>query len=96
MGIIEIENLNPVYAYPPVGCDTWVALPDVTKNGETMLGKNSDRPCFDCQPLVFHPRKTWPYGSSVKLEYIEIPESKVTYATLGSSPYWCWGYEEGV
>lgn len=19
-----------------------------------------------------------------------------TFATLGSSPYWCWGYEEGI
>lgn len=81
---------------PPVGCDTWVALSDSTENGKVMLGKNSDRPIYDCQPLVFYPRKTWLRGSKLKLEYIEIPQVEVTYATLGSSPFWCWGYEEGI
>lgn len=25
-----------------------------------------------------------------------VPQAAETYATLGSSPYWCWGYEEGI
>ncbi len=77
-------------------CDTWVALPDATECGFTILGKNSDRPPYDCQPLMFNPRKTWSAGSKLELEYITIPQVGVTYATLGSSPYWCWGYEEGI
>lgn len=28
-------------------CDTWVALPDATSSGCTLLGKNSDRTNFD-------------------------------------------------
>jgi hypothetical protein len=36
-------------------CDTWVALKDSTKCGYVILGKNSDRPPFGCQPLMFHP-----------------------------------------
>jgi len=77
-------------------CDTWVALPDATESGVTMLGKNSDRTPFDSQPLLLHARRTWPAGSTINLGRITIPQVEETYATLGSSPYWCWGYEEGI
>jgi secernin len=61
-----------------------------------IFGKNSDRPIFDCQPLVLYPAQTWAPNSRIQLEYIDIPQVEATYATLGSSPYWCWGYEEGL
>ncbi len=77
-------------------CDTWVAMGDVTTRGYTILGKNSDRPTFGCQPLVQYPRRKWPAGSKIDLARITIPQVKETYATLGSSPYWSWGYEEGI
>ena len=77
-------------------CDTWVALRDVTLSQNVILGKNSDRPIFDCQPLVFSPRKEWLANSHIQTEYVELPQVDVTYAHLGSSPYWCWGYEEGI
>jgi len=80
----------------PLSCDTMVALPDATTTGTTVLGKNSDRPVFDCQPLVQYPRKKYASKSSIKLEYRTIPQVHETYATIGSSPYWCWGYEEGL
>jgi secernin len=77
-------------------CDTWVALSGATAARQIIFGKNSDRPIFDCQPLVLYPRSEWPRGSQVQLEYLELPQAETTYATLGSSPYWCWGYEEGI
>src|SRR5689334_6353367 len=77
-------------------CDTWVALRDVTLSQNVIFGKNSDRPIFDCQPLVFSPRREWSPSSHIQTEYIELPQSDVTYAHLGSRPYWCWGYEEGI
>jgi len=82
--------------FPVDACDTWVALKSATKNGFTILAKNSDRTLFDCQPLLFHPRKTWKKGTEIYLGRITIPQVKETYATMGSSPYWCWGYEEGI
>jgi len=78
------------------GCDTWVALPDATVRGLLIFAKNSDRTVFDCQPLMFYPRQKWTAGSQINLGRITIPQSSETYATLGSSPYWCWGYEEGI
>jgi len=80
----------------PLSCDTMVALSDATTTGTTILGKNSDRPVYDCQPLVHHPRQDHSPGTSIKLEYRTIPQVGRTHATVGSSPYWCWGYEEGM
>lgn len=77
-------------------CDTWVAMPDATTSGQVILAKNSDRPVYDAQPLLFSARQSWPAGSMLQLEHTAITQAKVTYATLGSSPYWCWGYEEGI
>jgi len=88
--------LTPGMPREASACDTWVALRDATENGFAILGKNSDRPVFDCQPLMFHERKHWPSGSSINLGRVTIPQVETTYATLGSSPYWCWGYEEGI
>ena len=76
-------------------CDILVLVESGTL-GRVVLCKNSDRPPCESQPLVFHPRARHPPGSKLKLEYIEIPEVEITYATLGSAPYWCWGYEMGV
>lgn len=77
-------------------CDTWVAMRDITLEGRVIFAKNSDRPIFDCQPLLFQPGKRWPAGSKIQTEYLELPQAEVTFAHLGSSPYWCWGYEEGM
>ncbi len=77
-------------------CDTWVALNDSTTSRCVVFAKNSDRPFFDCQPLVFAPRTTWPAHAMLELEYVALPQADVTFATLGSRPYWCWGYEEGL
>jgi secernin len=77
-------------------CDTWVALGDMTTTQSVIFAKNSDRPIFDCQPLVFTPRTSWPAHATLPLEYVTLPQADVSFATLGSSPYWCWGYEEGL
>jgi secernin len=77
-------------------CDTWVAMRDATQRGGVIFAKNSDRPVYDCQPLLLQPRKRWTAGSKIQTDYVEIPQVEQTFAHLGSSPYWCWGYEEGI
>lgn len=79
-----------------LGCDTWIALKDATAAKRVLFAKNSDRTVFDSQPLFLHPRRDWPAGATIDLGRISIPQAPSTYATLGSSPYWCWGYEEGI
>jgi len=80
-------------SYP---CDTWVALSDATGKEFVLLAKNSDRPAFDSQPLVLHARRTWASDAEICLGRLSIQQVEETYATLGSHPYWCWGYEEGI
>ena len=79
-------------------CDTWVALSDATESRVTMLGKNSDRTPFDCQPLLL--ASTSSHGRPVRRSTLgAITDSagpKRPTPRLGSSPYWCWGYEEGM
>ncbi len=77
-------------------CDTWVALPEATLTRQVIFAKNSDRPIFDCQPLVLRPRQTWPARSRVATTYADVDQAGTTWAHLGSGPYWCWGYEEGL
>lgn len=87
---------NNKQASLPWSCDTFVVLPDSSENRATMLGKNSDRPIFDCQSLMYHSHKKHNTNEYIQLAYIKIPQVEETYATIGSSPYWCWGYEEGI
>ena len=80
----------------PWSCDNFVVLGDASSSGAVMLGKNSDRPVYDSQPLVHASRRKHPAGEKLQLAYVSIPEAEETYATIGSGPYWCWGYEEGM
>jgi secernin len=80
----------------PWSCDTFVALPDTTADGFTLLGKNSDRPAGECQPLRYWRRRHAAPGTRLRLAYIDIPDVQETWAHLGASPYWCWGHELGL
>ena len=80
----------------PWSCDNFAVLADASSTGAVMLGKNSDRPVYDSQPLVQVPRRKHRAGEKLQLAYVSIPEAEETNATVGSAPYWCWGYEEGM
>ncbi len=77
-------------------CDTVVATPEVTADGVTLFGKNSDREPNEAQHVVRNPARDYPAGSPMRLTYIEIPQVVHTFATLLSKPFWMWGAEMGV
>lgn len=77
-------------------CDTFIALKNVSSVHSVILAKNSDRPAFDCQPMAYHAAKKFESNASIELAYVTIKQASERYATFGSSPYWCWGYEEGM
>ncbi|MBB5159957.1 C69 family dipeptidase [Saccharopolyspora phatthalungensis] len=70
-------------------------MPDVTPNGHVLVGKNSDRPVSDAQPLCFYPQRRPTAGDKLALAYVEIDDA-ASYAHVGGSPYWCWGHELGL
>lgn len=79
----------------PWSCDTFVALADTGPQGRVLMGKNSDRPVSDAQPLRSVPRRT-SAGGKLRLAYLEIDDAPESAAHLGGSPYWCWGHEQGL
>ncbi len=81
---------------PSFACDTWVALSNSTRDGSIIMGKNSDRPSPEAQPLVYYSHKKHREGEKVKCTHMEIPQIKETYAHIGSKIWWTFGYEHGL
>jgi secernin len=77
-------------------CDSLVALPDVTKAGELIFGKNSDRPAGEIQEAIVIPAQTYTAQTSVECTYITIPQVEQTLAVIISQPKWMWGAEMGA
>ncbi len=77
-------------------CDTIVALGNVTADGVTLFGKNSDREPNEAHHLLRIPATQHAPGARVKGTYIEIPQVEQTYAVLLCKPFWIWGAEMGA
>lgn len=77
-------------------CDTLVATGNVTADGITLFGKNSDREPNEAHYLCYIPAETHPDGSNVKCTYLEIPQVQKTYSVLLAKPFWIWGAEMGA
>jgi dipeptidase len=83
------------YATFAIACDTWVAVGNSTIDGSVLLGKNSDRPSLEAQPLVYR-ESVDNQGQEVKCTHISIPQTKKSYAHIGSKIWWLFGYEMGT
>ena len=79
----------------PQGCDTMVATPTATRQGQLIFAKNSDRSWDECQPLEWHCREQHAAGATVDTQFMSLPQVKTTWRHVGSRPWWCWGYEHG-
>lgn len=77
-------------------CDTIVALGNVTADGVTLFGKNSDREPNEAHHVVRIPATSHAPGENVKCTYIEIPQVEQTYEVLLAKPFWMWGAEMGA
>lgn len=79
-----------------LSCDTSVALGTATFDGSVIFAKNSDRGANEAQPLHHAPRRQHPAGSTLRTQYLEIPQAAETWELIGSRPHWLWGFEMGV
>jgi len=77
-------------------CDCLVATAAETPDGVVLFAKNSDRNERECQPFVQAPGAFHAPGSTVACTHVEIPQVAETYAVMGHSPWWVWGFEHGV
>jgi secernin len=80
----------------PWSCDSFVVLPEGTADGSMLLGKNSDRPVGETQPLRYLPARAPAPGDRLRLACLELADDRETLAHVGASPYWCWGHELGL
>ena len=77
-------------------CDTMVATHEMTADGVTVFGKNSDREPNEAQYIAHFPATDHPPGSQLHCTYIDIPQVEHTFAVLLSMPFWMWGAEMGA
>jgi dipeptidase len=77
-------------------CDTIVATGDITADGITIFGKNSDREPNEAQHLLFVPAQDHAPGTRLRCTYIDIPQVSHTFAVLLSKPFQIWGAEMGA
>uniref|UniRef100_A0A915HH66 Secernin-2 n=1 Tax=Romanomermis culicivorax TaxID=13658 RepID=A0A915HH66_ROMCU len=78
------------------GCDTFVILPPLTKNGVVIFGKNSDRPSVEIQEVIYQNAQNHSANTKIKCTYIEIAQTAHTNAVILSKPSWMWGAEMGA
>jgi dipeptidase len=76
-------------------CDTFIALPNITKNGSVIFGKNSDREPNEIQIIARFPRKVHS-EKIVACTFINIPQVNETFEVILSKPFQMWGAEMGV
>lgn len=77
-------------------CDTFVIMPNKTKNKSVIFGKNSDREPNEAQVLEHHLAKDYKSDEPLQCTYIEVQQVKQTNAVLISRPFWMWGAEIGA
>ena len=51
----------------PRSCDTFVAFPPATADGNVIFGKNSDRPGNEVQEIVYRPGKQYNGGEKLQV-----------------------------
>jgi dipeptidase len=76
-------------------CDTFIALPSITKNRTIIFGKNSDREPNEAQAIVRFPRRK-NAEKTLRCTFIEIPQVAESYEVILSKPFQMWGAEMGV
>lgn len=77
-------------------CDSVGVAPARSATGRTLFAKNSDRPEGECQPFVQYPAAHHPRGARVRCTHVEIAQVAETFAVMGHSPFWVFGFEHGV
>jgi len=77
-------------------CDTFVALPDATLNGDLIFAKNSDRLSGEFQDVLSFPAQQYPADSTLQCTHLRIPQAPQTHAVILSRPRWMWGAEMGA
>lgn len=79
-----------------MGCDMIVALGPATANGSAFFALNCHGLATQPKKMVLQPGKPHAVEEKILAQYLELPQSKQTFTTLGYQPDNCWGYQHGI
>ncbi len=77
-------------------CDTFVALPPVTRSHSVLFAKSADCEVNEANAIVRIPRKKHVKGEAVRLTHLVIPQVEETFELFLTKAFWTYGCEIGV
>ena len=77
-------------------CDTFVALPSVTRDKNVLFAKSADCEVNEANAIVRIPRKKHIRGESVRVTHLVIPQAEETYEIFLTKAFWTYGCEIGI
>ena len=77
-------------------CDTFVALPSVTRDRTVLFAKSADCEVNEANAIVRIPRKKHVKGESIRVTHLVIPQAEETYEIFLTKAFWTYGCEIGV
>ncbi|HSO10918.1 MAG TPA: C69 family dipeptidase [Anaerolineales bacterium] len=77
-------------------CDTFVALPSVTRDKSVLFAKSADCEVNEANAIVHIPRKKHVKGEVVRVTHLVIPQAEETYEIFLTKAFWTYGCEIGI
>jgi secernin len=77
-------------------CDTFVALPSVTRDRNVLFAKSADCEVNEANAILRIPRATHARGEAVRITHLMIPQVEETYELFLTKAFWTYGCEIGV
>jgi len=77
-------------------CDTFVALPAVTKQNTMLFAKSADCEVNEANAVVRIPHQKHVKGQAVRITHLVIPQAEETNEILLTKAFWTYGCEIGV
>jgi secernin len=77
-------------------CDTFVALPSVTREQSVLFAKSADCEVNEANAIVRIPGRKHLNGEAVRVTHLVIPQAEETYEVFLTKAFWTYGCEIGI
>ena len=77
-------------------CDTFVALPPVTRDKSVLFAKSADCEVNEANAIVRIPGRKHMKGEAVRVTHLVIPQAEETYEIFLTKAFWTYGCEIGI
>ena len=77
-------------------CDTFVALPPVTRDKSVLFAKSADCEVNEANAIVRIPGRKHMKGEAVRVTHLVIPQAEETYEIFMTKAFWTYGCEIGI